>query len=103
MILLHMEFQVRLLIESRFYLVKLLPTSVAMWVFKTAGASMKGSQGGNRSAGRIGGRAGHGDPTAGNGFAKYCILAAFYMGFRGERAPNDGERIYSILHLSCVL
>ena len=73
-----------------------------MWVFKTAGASMKGSQVGNRSAGRIGTRAGDGHLTAGNGFAEYCLLAMFYIVFRGERIPNDGERIYIILHFSYV-
>ena len=55
----------------------ILPTSVAMWVFKTTAASMKGSQVGNRSAGRIGG------PS-------------------GERGPNGGERICKILHFCCV-
>ena len=49
-----------------------------MWVFKTTAASMKGSQVGNRSAGRIG------SPS-------------------GARGPNGGERIYRRLHFSCVL
>ena len=39
----------------------ILPTSVAMWVFKTAGASMKGSQVGNSSAGQLGCAASHGN------------------------------------------
>ena len=43
----------------------ILPTSVAMWVFKTAGASMKGSQVGNRSAGQLGDPALHGSLTRG--------------------------------------
>ena len=43
----------------------ILPTSVAMWVFKTAGASMKGSQVGNRSAGQLGDSALHGSLTRG--------------------------------------
>ena len=43
----------------------ILPTSVAMWVFKTAGASMKGSQVGNRSAGQLGDTASHGGLTRG--------------------------------------
>ena len=95
-------FQVRL-IDSRFYLVKLLPTSVAMWVFKTAGASMKGSQVGNRSAGRIGDTGWQREPNTGNGFIEYCILAVFYKVFRGERAPNAGERICKIIDISYVL
>ena len=80
-----------------------MPTSVAMWVFKTAGASMKGSQVGNRSAGRIGSPSGAQEPNAVNGFTEYCIVlcvAVFYKVFRGERGPNDGERICIILHLS---
>ena len=106
----------------------ILPTSVAMWVFKTADASMKGSQVGNRSAGQLGGTAGYGslmggtdlqnvtvslrlilffagngDLTSGNGFTEYCILAMFYKHFRGERGPNGGERICRILHFNTVL
>ena len=99
-----------------------------MWVFKTAGASMEGSQVGNRSAGQL--RcpafygsltrgtdlhniafslcfilffAGNGDLTAGNGFAKYLIFAVFYKVIRGERGPNIGERICRILHFNKVL
>ena len=76
----------------------ILPTSVAMWVFKTAGASMKGSQVENRSAGQLGSPRLRREPGSGNGFAKYSMLTVFCRVFRGERAPNGGEWICIILH-----